>query len=216
MLGGLGLLSLSACGANGYVFGGSDVWEMFPFDGEREWHYVVDTDDLDYKLIGLSSGEPEVLKGKNVYTVDYTKDCVSSTGDCLSGDRLFQLRFSSDSADGVLVHAFDTGDGFVDFNPPVVLTEKSAVRDDVFETQSSGMNWTSTYLGIQECPIRMSADWSECGAFEVTNDTDPANPLVGTWWAVAGSGIAAFMPGEGPSRWELSSFDCTGECDGTW
>lgn len=212
------LLGVLLTGCPGYppTFSGSPVWEMFPFDGEREWKYKSTDDSVPYYLVGNCDGVAEKIQGTNVYTVDYTKDCVSNGAECVPGDRVFQLRWSSTSSDGVFVWAYDAGDGFVDLDPPVRIAEDMAARDDVFTTTTGGATWTSTMVGIQECPIRMSADWPECGTFDVRVDVGDGAPLVGTWWAVAGNGIAAFTPGEGPEQWQLSSFDCAGECSGHW
>ncbi|MEQ1570963.1 MAG: hypothetical protein ABMA64_35365 [Myxococcota bacterium] len=207
-----------AAGCDGYspVFTGSPVWQMFPFDGEREWNYVSTDQTIPYKMVVTSDGVAEVIGGENVYTLRYTKGCVAASEECVDGDLLYQLRWASNATYGTFVYAFDAGDGFQDFDPPVQITLDTMKRDDVVETSTAGANWSSTMRGIEPCPIRMSANWPECGAFSVETDGGDGFPLAGDWWAVAGNGVAAFQLPSDTGQWQLSSFECAGECDGTW
>jgi hypothetical protein len=216
---GLTFLVLTGC-TGGYppYFPGTPVWKMFPFDGEREWSYASDDSTVPYLLTATCDGIPELIQKKNVYTVHYWTDCVgNSDPDCVTGEDQFVIRWSSDVVDGVFVWAYDVGDGFVDLDPPVQVTYDEMKRDDVITTQTGGATWTSTMLGIEECPIRLAAEWDECGAFEIATDGASGFPIAGTWWAVAGNGVAAFQRPEDSGQWKLAGADCLDDnCDGDW
>jgi hypothetical protein len=211
------LLSLAACGQNNFDFDGSQVYTLFPFDGERTWEYISTDQELSYKLKVTSLLEPEVIDRRNVYTLDYTTECVRNDEQCLTGTVLYQLRWASTVTDGVEIHGLSVDGGQLqDLQPPVMITEDMAERDDAFVTETGGITWTSTLLGVEECPIAMNANWEECSKFEVVAEGGDGWPIAGTYWATKGNGIAAMeLTGEN-GRWELSDIACEGECDGRW
>jgi hypothetical protein len=174
---------------------GTDVWELFPFDGQRTWTYTSTDAAVGYRLVATSTGEGEDLGDATGYRVRYDSD---------AGDALFELVWSSDTVDGVRVHEIDG----VAQDPPVVVATDDMNRDDAV---TSGA-WTSTFDGFVQCPIAMAADWPECGELVVAGE----GSLAGTWWAARGNGVAAFEPAGGSGRWELSSAACEGDCDGSW
>ena len=89
-------------------------------------------------------------------------------------------------------------------------------KDEVAETTTGGVQWSSTMLGIEPCPIRLNAAWDECGVFELLADGFDGYPIAGRYWAATANGVAAFqLEGEG-GQWQLSDLDCLGECDGKW
>lgn len=211
------LLLLAGCAGNGFTFPGTPVWKMFPFDGERSWGYISTDDAATYHLDTTSSGEAEKIGGANVYTLVTVKDCIGSDPDCVDGDPAFRMSWSSDSVDGVQIWGYADGDGqYVELRPPIQVATAEMARGDTIETVTGGVTWTSTLDGIQECPIRLVAQWDECAAFTLTVDGGPAYPIAGTWYATAGNGIAAFQHEEEEQRWEVYDIDCQGECTGEW
>lgn len=211
-------LALFGCGGPGYTYGGSEVWQLFPFDGTRTWEYISTDTSLSYKLLVTSIGEAEAIDGTNVYTLDYTTECVAADPDCVDGEILWKLRWSSDPTDGVLIHAFDVGAGMQDIVPPMQMTFDTMKKGEVAETTTGGANWTSTMLGTESCPIAMAANWEECGLFEVAVDAGDGFPMAGKWWATKGNGVAAMELATQTGRWELSDLACEPieECDGNW
>jgi hypothetical protein len=209
------LLALAAgCAGNGFTFQGTPVWGMFPFDGERTWDYLSNDTAATYKLNVTSVGEAERVNGNNVYTLTTLIDCLGSDPDCTDGELLYRKSWSSSY--GVHIWGYDVGIGKVEMRPPVQLAVDTMERDQVVETTTGGVVWTSTFLGIQDCPIKLIADWDECGVFELTVDGGDPFPVAGTYYATAGNGIAAFQHEGEDGRWELSDIDCQGECDGKW
>ncbi|MEZ4236708.1 MAG: hypothetical protein R3F59_11245 [Myxococcota bacterium] len=188
---------------------------MFPFDGERTWDYQSDDVTATYKLNVLSVGEFETIEGKKVYTLSTTKECVANDPDCV-GDLVYRMSWSSDPSNGVYIWGYDLGDGQVELRPPVQVAYDTMERDESVKTTTGGVVWTSTMRGIESCPIKIIAEWDECGVFEVAADGGDSFPLAGTYWATAGNGIAAFQHEGDEGTWQLSDIDCQGECNGDW
>lgn len=206
----------AGCGGYNQEFGGSPVWQMFPFDGDRTWDYISTDTALVYKLIVTSLDEPEVIDGRNVYTLSYATECIGVSESCVDGEVIRRVQWSSDVGNGVFIHGYDDGDGFTVLEPPLQVAEDTAKKDDAITTTTGGGNWTATMMGIESCPIKLTADWPECGRFEVTTDAGDGYPVAGTYWATKGNGIAAFELATEAGQWQLSDIDCQGECDGTW
>jgi hypothetical protein len=214
-------LSFNACQPQQpfVVPGGTQVWQMFPFDGEREWKYVSTDASLTYKLVANCDGLAERLNGKNVYTVRYTVECVTASETCVTGERVFTLRWSSDTTDGVFIHAYSLGeDPFIDFDPPLQITYDDMNFEEVIGTETGGSYWESTMGQIGECPLRMAVDFGSCGTWTVTSSVGDGYPIAGQWWAVEGAGITAFQLSTDTGVWELAQYDCEpdNECDGDW
>lgn len=209
------LVLLMACKPYDPVFGGSPVWQMFPFDGVRTWEYISVDTELSYKLVATSLGEPEVLAGTNIYNVEYSTHCVTTDPECVEDEVIRKVKWSSTVTDGAYIHAYDAGDGFVDLVPGVRLTYDDMSKDDVIETVVGNVTWTSTMLGIEQCPVTLSADWDECGAFLLEVSEGDGYPIAGTYWATVGNGVAA-LEIVTESQWQLSDISCEGECDGSW
>ena len=99
---------------------------------------------------------------------------------------------------------------------PVQVAPEMEVRDQATTTETDGAVWTSTMLGLEQCPVLIAADWSECGRWAIEADAGDGFPLVGEWWAVKGPGFAAFQFPSENGQWQLTSQSCDGECDGDW
>lgn len=209
--------ALAGCGQNQFDYPGQSVWELFPFDGQRTWDYVSTDASLAYKMIATSLNEPEPMDGRNVYTVDYAKECVGTDPDCIDGDLLRRIQWSSDSSGGVFVHGFAVGSAEITaLSPPLQVALDPHERAEFVETETGGATWTSTLLGNEPCPIRMNANWDECAKLEITVDAGDGYPIAGLWWATLGHGVAAMEIATETGQWQASDVLCEGECDGTW
>lgn len=216
-------LGLTACGdptfpTNGG--GGVQVWRMFPFDGERQWKYVSTDSALPHKIVATSDGLAETMNGKNVYTVHYKVECVNQNDEnCVTGQELFVLRWSSDTSNGVYIHAYSVGDvlQFINFDPPLRLTYDDMGADDVIETETNSQLWTSTMGQITDCPMRMSGDFDNCGTWTVEVNQGDGFPIAGQWWAAESLGVASFQLTTDSGQWQLAQPPtCAGDCDGGW
>ncbi len=207
---------LAGCtGDNPYTFSGLVTYELFPFDGDRVWEYINTDETLPYKLIATTVGS-ESQGGRNVYAVQYAKECVANDPDCVDGDVLRTVRWSSTSSDGVHLWGYTMGSTTVEFDPPVQLTLSTMKRDDVVTTTTGGADWTSTMVGTDVCPIAFTGNWDECIVLRLETTAADGYPLTGTYYAAARNNLAAIELDGDSGRWELSDFDCSGECDGSW
>jgi hypothetical protein len=196
---------------------GSDVWKMFPFDGEREWVYASTDPSVPYALRASCDGVPELVDGENVYTVAYDEAC--DDGSCDDGARRFALRWSSDAIDGVYLHGFAVGeDPITALDPPVWVTDDVPDEGHPIETVSRGVTYGSTLVGTEECPVALDVSWPQCGRWHLTVDVGDGYPIAGDWWAVAGNGVAGFQLATDGGQWRLTDFDChpRNSCDGQW
>lgn len=210
-------LSLVGCSGSAPLLGGTPIWELFPFDGERTWEYTSTDTSLPYLIVAQSNLEPERKGDVNIYTVNYSTDCFGNSDTCVDGEIVRSIKWSSSVLDGVFFHAYDVGNGFVDLSPPVQLGAKEMLKDESVETTSDNTVWTSTFLGIEACPEALTADWPECGSLEIVAEgNSDGSPLAGQYWATKGNGVAGFHLADEGGTWQLSSIDCTGTCDGEW
>jgi hypothetical protein len=212
---------LQLLGCTGTVtYPGSPTRDLFPFDCERHWEFISTDTSLPYKLIAESNLEPEKdSEGDNVYTVVYTKQCQSAGAECVPGDVVRKVQFSSPDGDGVSIHGYAEGGGpIVPLEPPVELTLKEQKKGEVVETESGGLAWEATLVAIEACPVKLTVDWTDCYRFDLVVPADETlgEPIAGSYWAIGGQGIVALeLVGE-TGRWELSSEDHQGDCNGQW
>ncbi len=219
----LALVLLSGCGNNeNFTYGGTVLWEMFPFDGTRTWEYINDDTELSWTMVGtMTSSEPENENDFSVYTVEYTKHCVGADDTCVEGELVRSIRWSSDAVSGVHIHTWAEGESTLQLDPPIRLAASEGEIKDTQLTHSAGFNWTTTFEAFEECPVRMTVDWPNCGRFHIDDgDGDPLTGLglVGSYWAVRGAGITGLeLSGDLP-RWQLLKNDCLPEedCNGFW
>ncbi|MCB9687637.1 MAG: hypothetical protein H6738_11625 [Alphaproteobacteria bacterium] len=211
---------LAGCdGGNNFTFSGSPVWETFPFDGERTWEFLSTDTSLAYKLIATSDQEPQVKDGANVYVVDYWTHCVGADPDCVEGESLRRIQWSSTVTDGVRIHGYAVGSGAInELSPPIHVATDVMKKEEVLTTATGGATWSSTLVGLENCPIKITADWDNCNVFEITSDTGDGYPIAGKYWTVGGNGFAAMEIVTDSGQWQLSDASCepADECDGTW
>lgn len=210
----LPLLLLAGCTSSAVGDSFSSVWPMFPFDGARTWDYVSTDPTVGYTLRVTSSGEPDVVAGTAIYTLVSTTTCFGADPDCVDGEVLRRMEWSSNATDGVGIHGYDIGAGFVPLEPPVRVTLDDMSRDDAVETVIGSATWTSTMLGVEPCPGPIG--WDECGAFRIVVEGADGGPIAGTWWATPSNGVAAFELLTDGGQWQLTDLACEGDCDGSW
>jgi hypothetical protein len=225
------LAILAGCPANGPLYSGVQTHELFPFDCERTWEYTSTDTTLAYKLVALSDTPPEKDGALNVYTLRYTSECFGADPECVDGEVLRKIQWSSTTGEGVLIHGFALGEGAITkLDPPVQLGLASMEKaldpeapgpGSFAETTTGGATWTSVMVEIESCPVRMSVDWDDCYVFELSTDGGDGIPLAGTYWAIGGQGVVAFEVAGDTGQWQASSTSADesedmGACDGEW
>ncbi|MEO0600705.1 MAG: hypothetical protein AAF211_04665 [Myxococcota bacterium] len=200
---------------NEFTFEGITTWNMFPFEQGRVWEYISTDRSLSYKLVAELEGKPDVENSVNVYTVSYNERCVNNDPDCEDFER-FRIRWSSTPGQGVRVHTVIDPQGIITFEPPLKVADSQMQLDESIDTVSGGRTWTSSFAGLVGCDTNFPAGWDSCGSFTITNDTvDVPSPVLGTWLASVGNGVATIDFADEEGVWRLSDVDC-GTCDGEW
>lgn len=203
------LLALTTVGAMGCPsveidFQGDDVYKWFPFNGERIWTYQSTDTSLTYQLRGVLSEESRVLDDNRtrVYHVDFRVDCRSADDNCVEDELAFSWEMSADSGKGVLFHSY----GDTAYDPPVRLSGPQMVEGDTVVTESGGVTYTATYVGLVECPaIYWRNEKPTCGEI-VVDDGGAGSPLAGTYWAVTQFNVVAFKSDLTGEEWQLRDF----------
>ena len=201
---------------NNITFGGTTTWRMFPFEQGRVWEYISTDRTLPYKLVAELEGKPDIEQSINVYTISYNERCANNDPDCKDFER-FRIRWSSTPGLGVRIHTVLDAQGILSFEPPLQLAKSQMQLNESVETNTGGRTWNSTFGGVVQCDTNFPAGWDQCGQFTVNSDlVDAPSPVLGTFWAAQGQGIATIEFAEdGGERWRLSDVDC-GTCDGDW
>lgn len=225
------ILLLTGCPGTDTVTSGRDVlWEHFPFDGNRTWEFRSDS-GAQYEIVATTRpDDPENElsdEDTNVYWIDFTVDCVGADPECVDGEFIKALAFSSDVRDGVQIHAYDQGNSIIPYDPPLLVTPKDNVVGEVTQTNTDNSNWSSTLMGYQPCTdiVRMQGtdfERANCAARFVIedgdNDPDTNSGVTGDLWVARGIGFVGFSLEGQEEVWGLSSLVCEPdeECNGEW
>ncbi|MCB9780853.1 MAG: hypothetical protein H6742_19955 [Alphaproteobacteria bacterium] len=208
LVAGLGLLA-GCTNGGGTNYNGHNTYEYFPFDGERYWKYTNDGDDVDYNLyvekVGTSGSG-----GSAVHTLEYSDDT--------TGDLLYSIDWTSSAANGVQIAGYEIQGGeSVTFDPPMQLADFQMAGGESVETTTGGATYTSTMVGIEECPNLWVDEVWECLHFEVVVDSGTADtdaPFVGDWWGAGSYGASRFRPTGFDKDWVLYAGDWQSESGG--
>jgi len=219
---------------NPFGYGGTLMYEYFPFDGIRTWEFISTDEDLPHTMVAtMREPDPDAKAPKdgiNLYTIDYSKHCRGADGSCIEGDLIRTITWSSDLEDGVRIHDYeDATTGLIEFNPPILIAPEKMERDETAVTDTGGFTWTSTLIATETCPVHMNVDWTDCIHFSLDDGDGDINTnpgLVGDYWAIVGYNVVAvelaaevsMVDGEEVGQWQLSDHDCEPleECDGSW
>ena len=232
----LAVILLTGCPPkeNPYGYGGTLMYEFFPFDGIRTWEFISTNEDLPHTMVAtmreIDPDAKEPKDGITRYTVDYSKHCRGASADCVEGELIRTITWSSDLEEGVRVHDYeDPISGPVEFQPPILIAPEKMERDDTAVTETGGFTWTTTLIATEMCPVHMNVDWPDCIHFSLDDgdgdDTTNAG-LVGEYWAIVGYNVVAVqllaeltvVDDVEVGQWQLSGHDCEPleDCNGEW
>jgi len=202
--------------ANPLDFPGIKTHGLFPFDGDRTWEYLNDTDDeIGFRLVARTVGSRRV-DGDNVYTVEYLIDCHTNDPACVTGTVLRTVDWASVIGDGVFIHGYTADDAIVEFSPPVQVANSPMKFGDVSTSTTGGADWTSTMGSTEVCPTKATLNWTECYTFVVATTGASGFPLAGKYWAAGGENVTAMELDNGLGLWKLDDRSCEGDCFGEW
>lgn len=188
-----GLGGLAACtGEPRYQYQGYQVYEHFPLDGDRNWKYSQDDKKVKW-LLEVDKVQPsEVVGDHEIVTLDYSR------GD--TGDLLYSVKWSSDSSDGVLIHAFtETGGEDVTFDPPIVFGGYQMASGDSVSTSTNEGDYTATFVAIEGCPNHWVSDW-DCIHISLEGT---GRAFEGEYWIAPRYGTSLFQPTGYEQNWNL-------------
>ena len=218
-------LTLTACGTPAYQYAGYRTYEHFPLDGNRAWLYKHQ--DQDFLMTVEKMPDPVAQGSKRIHTLRYAVEDPYRL--------LYSIKWSSDSTDGVEIHGYSvetvvddgdddgggtddtgvagdvTGGQWVEFVPPLQITEYQMAPGDVVQSSGAGVNYTSTFENMEGCPNDWRNDW-DCMkiVIESSSETDLA-PFVGTWHWATRYGASLFQPQNDNYPWTLVRADWTPE-----
>jgi hypothetical protein len=222
----LSLLLVSACETQENIeFSGTTMDDLFPFDGFRTWEFINTDNEIGYKLVGQMDNVVEVDDDTsvNVYRVDYSKkDCTAVDPDCLDGELLWSLKWSSSGTYGVRIHGMNEGRDeatWVDFDEPLQVATATMKVGETVTSTINGQTWTSTLQAFEDCPVYLPVEWKDCAHLEVVDtggDALSGMPIAGDYWAIAGRNVVAISRRSDTGQWQLADDECEGECNGLW
>ncbi len=189
------------------IYTGFNVVDHFPLDGDqRDWEYESFDETVDWTLSVEKQGTTQ-QDGASVVSLEHANDDTA--------DLYWEVKWSSDSSDGVLIHGFTHiygGGDEVSFSPPIQFAHKQMVPEDAITTDTGGYTWTSTFQGVEGCETYWVPGWSEedCLVFELDDgDGMPETNgiIVGSYWLVSRYGPAWLDLDAYEGVWNLSGFD---------
>ena len=216
----LALFALSGCGTQAYTYSGYWTADHFPLGGERFWKYRNEAEHLDYHMV-VENVSRETVKGDEVVTLNYTNED--------AGALVYSIKWSADKGSAVKIHGYylaesmagsddegdDTGMGtdavvgsWVDFNPPLELTERQGSPGDVVKTTINGVDYVSTFDAYEACPNIWTQQWDCMKVVIESSESEPA-PFVGTWHWATEYGTSLFQPAGEDYPWKLEEYDWT-------
>ena len=133
-----------ACTGTGPIYNGVQTYEYFPIEGERTWRYAMEDDSAGY-LLEVEKVDSRSENGTEVVTLEYRRSDTM--------DLLYSTTWSSDAAGGIRVYSYEMQGGeSVTYSPPVEFAEYTMRPGDEVVTETGGMTFTSTYVGVENCP----------------------------------------------------------------
>ena len=228
-----GSLAVTACGTPDYQYAGFRTYEHFPLDGsEREWVYKHQDKDFLMEVIKLPN--PEAMGSKRIHTLQYWNESnrlmysIKWSSDSTDGVEIHGYRVEENTVgdgsggDGSGENggngSMDTGapsanvvtGQWVEFSPPLQLTEFQMAPGESVVSSGGGVDYTTTFETMESCPNDWRADW-ECMKIVIeSSEAEPA-PFVGTWHWATRFGTSLFQPQGEDNPWTLVRAEYTQE-----
>lgn len=196
-------LFLVACtGPDKITIYGDTLADELPTDGQRRYEYLNTDPGAAFTLVVEKVDAVEV-DGVEHVTYAWTREDTDAP--------LGSVTWSSSESDGIAIHAWTDAAGVEEvFTPPVVVAQGRSRVGDVVTTTTGGRDFTSTYVGREDCPVPYGVDLEDCARVSVDDgDGDEmAGPLfAGEYWLVPTYGIAWMHTTGYAATWELSDFE---------
>lgn len=197
---------LVACDGGLVDYKGTQMSEFFPYDGSRQAEYFnEDVDNVDWKLVVEKVEPVEQIGAYEVVTFEWSN---YSTGEIVGA-----VKWSSSSGDGIHIHGYSVGTGDVTtFDPPIAFTDDDDYMKagESVTTQTGGMTFTATFVGVEDCPVQWGLEWEDCLHIELDDGDgdDSAGPIfAGDYWLVQRYGPAWMHLTGYSEKWNLARYD---------
>jgi hypothetical protein len=197
---------LAGCGADDAdptTTDGYSLYDNFPLDGERRWVYASDDASVAHHLEIVMVPEAETLTGAAAHELQrWNQD---------TGAHLGSAWWSSDSSDGIQIHAYqDPGSPRVDLDPPAAFAAPRMDPGDAVESSAGGWDFVSTFIGGEPCENHwVGDDWDRCLHVRLDavgsddGDGDAGAPFAGDYWLVPRYGAAWIQATGDTDTWVL-------------
>tara|TARA_B100000575_G_scaffold35842_1_gene24181 strand:+ start:944 stop:1621 length:678 start_codon:yes stop_codon:yes gene_type:complete len=217
----LTLIALTAtvgCSSPSYDYSGYKTYDHFPLDGERYWNYQSASQDY---LMDVRIDSTESVGDTAVRTLRYENANLASV--------LYWIKWSSDSGNGVQIHGYmveetssvgpddgtDTGDAstdavvgtWVNFDPPIAITDHQMTPGETIETAGGDATYTSTFAAVETCDNNWADTSWECLKIVIESNEAEPPPFVGTWHWATEFGTSLFQPAGATSPWILTDYE---------
>lgn len=206
------LLTVLACDG-GTTYNGIGMEDYFPMEGERSATYKNDDDTVPYLLLMEKQSQSTTVGDRDVWTFEYSDDTTAS----LVGGVQW-----SNSSGSVQIHGWAGADGvYSTFDPAIDVTDDDGrmLTGDAITTTTGGVTWTSTFVGVESCPVEWGLDWEGCVHISLTDGgaapsaaDDPSRPFfVGDYWVIQRYMIAWMHIRGYDANWNLADYVYNGE-----
>jgi len=201
------VVTLAACDSP-ITYSGYQMEQYFPFDGLRTWEYVSTDTSLPYKLVATLDPSFTTEQGGDiqVYRVSYEYVCVSE--DPCTPAWVRDVLWSSDGTYGTRIWGFDTAGGTVSFDPSVQVTDGEMVAGASVVTDTGGDTWTSTFVGVETCPVIWTQEWGDrCVHLHLDDgdgDDDGGSWVAGHYWVITNYNVVGMELTDDTGQWQLS------------
>lgn len=207
------LSALVACDGGTTTFRGTQISGYFPYDGQRTAEYVNEApEEVPWKLVVEKIEPTERVGDLEIVTFEWSK----KEGSDITGI-VGSVKWSSVDGDGVQIHGYSVGtDAFVTFDPPVQVSDDDdymKVGESV-TTETGGYTFTSTFVGVEDCPVQWGLDWEDCLHFTIDDGDgdDNAGPIfAGDYWVVQRYGPAWMHLTGYEAKWNLAHYEWSNE-----
>ncbi len=183
-----------------------DMLNYFPFENlNGEWQFLNEDTLVGYRLLGRITNE-EVVEGTRRFTVDYTKDCVGDSPDCVEDDLVRSMTWSLQGNQGIHLHRVETeASGERVFEPSLRFIDRYMNRGDATESTAGGSTYTTTLEEfVPVCPVLL--EWGQCAKITVASSGGP-DQVTGTYYLINDFNIvAADWDDDDVPLWQLSNY----------
>ena len=184
------LLTLWGCTTPGPSYSGHGTYDYLAFDGERTWKYETLDEANPYTLV-VEKVAYSSTDGIEEVTMEYsTQDPQQLLG---------SISWTAGNYAGSGFTGYTIDDEEVIFDNTVIFAKNRMVGGTEVVTETNGMVFTSTLVGLEPCQNNWSSEEWECLHFSVSVDQeDHQVPFVGDWWMANGWGPSIFNVQSGP------------------